>query len=473
MSAALDLTRTLDVALALQPDIKQVFFISGVSEFDRPYERLAREQFGQLASPLTFTYLTGKTLAELERTVARLPPDSMVYFLALAEDGAGARGLSTDAAAQLSRVTNAPIYTWHNVALDHGVVGGRLYSNEIVAAQTAALTLRILRGERPDDIPIANVDATATMVDWRELQRWNIDEARVPADATIMFREPGLWDQYRGYIVGALALILLETTLIAGLMVQGARRRRAEREMREHQRLLEASHHQISELFGRLITAQETERSRIARDLHDDVSQRIAALSIAISSLKRKLLGGAIDESAVVALDAIQRDTATLAEEVRHVSHDLHPSLLQHTGLVPALTALCAQFGKQQEIAVTCGAVPDLEPIDADTALCLYRVTQEGLHNVGKHALARRVDVRLTRTANGVQLSIADDGKGFNLATTRDCAGGLGLVSIDERVRILRGSVDIETNPGAGTLIVVRLPLSAVIRLGTTATLPA
>lgn len=223
----------------------------------------------------------------------------------------------------------------------------------------------------------------------------------------------------------------------------------------------EASHRQVSELFGRLITAQETERSRIARDLHDDVSQRIAALSIAMSSLKRKLLGGVDDEAIVTSLGAIQRDTATLAEEVRHVSHDLHPSLLQHSGLVPAVNALCTQFGKLHGIAVTCDAIAHITSIESDIALCLYRVTQEALHNIGKHAQARKVAVQLTRTEEGVQLSIADDGKGFDLANIRARSAGLGLVSIDERVRLLRGTVDIETQPGAGTIVMVRIPTSA------------
>lgn len=256
---------------------------------------------------------------------------------------------------------------------------------------------------------------------------------------------------------GTVALIVLQATVITGLLVHARRRRRAER---DHQRVSEANHRQITELCGRLIAAQEGERSRIARDLDDDVSQRIAALSISISSLKRKLLGGAADESTVVAMTAIQRDTAALAEEVRHVSYNLYPSLLQHTGLLPALSGFCTQFGNQRGITVTCCAVADLGPIDADTALCLYRVTQEALYNVAKHAQARRVDVRVTRTANGVQLSIADDGKGFDLTNTRERANGVGLVSIDQRVRTLGGTVHIETRPGGGTLIVVRLPSS-------------
>ena len=461
VSAALDLTGSLDLAVTLQPEIERVFVIGGVSAFDRFYVDLAREQFKRIAGRLSFTYLTDQSFAQLQQTVAQLPPRSVIYFLTLGEDGAGGKFLSTVAGDQLARTANAPTYAWNAVGLGGGRLGGRVFSNAVVAERSAAVAMRILRGEKADDIPITPVDASVIQLDWRALRRWNISEARVPAGATILFRELSLWDQYRGYIAGAVALMLLQTALIAGLMVQGARRRRAEREMREHQDLLETSNRHISELFGRLITAQETERSRIARDLHDDVSQRIAALSIAMSGLKRKLLGGTDDERLVASLAAIQRDTAILADEVRSVSHELHPSLLQHTGLVPAMDALCAQFGKLHGITVTCHAIARITSIESDIALCLYRVTQEGLHNIGKHAQARTVAVQLTRTEEGIQLSIADDGKGFDLASIRSRAAGLGLVSMDERVRLLRGTVDIETQPGAGTIVMVRIPTSA------------
>jgi signal transduction histidine kinase len=272
---------------------------------------------------------------------------------------------------------------------------------------------------------------------------------------------------------GALILVVVQTAIIAGLLVYGARRRRAEHHVRDHNRVLQARHDRISRLLGRLIAAHDHKRERLARDLQDDVSQRIAALSIAMSGLKRKLAAPVDQDSAMVALHAMQRETTALAEQVRHLSHDLHPGLLQQTGLVPALDGLCATFGKRHSITVTCGAIPELEPVDCETALCLYRVTQEVLHNAGQHAQAQRVDLRLTRTADGIQLSIADDGKGFDLASTRGCANGLGLVSIDERVRMLRGTVDIETKPGAGTLVIIRIPTPDVIGPVAAAALPA
>jgi len=230
--------------------------------------------------------------------------------------------------------------------------------------------------------------------------------------------------------------------------------------LRDQQARLQASHHQISDLFGRLIATQETERTRIARDLHDDVGQRIAGIGIAVSSLKRRLGSGQGDPT-VAALTSMQRDLTALAEEIRHVSHELHPTQLQHAGLGPALSAVCKQFGKRHGIAAVCRANDELGPIGDEAALGLFRVAQESLRNVSKHAGATEVEVALTATADVVRLTIADNGKGFDLAAARQRSGGLGLLSIDERVRLLQGTVDITTAPGAGTMVRVQVPARA------------
>ena len=457
ISAPLYLSGTVDLALRLQPDTEHVFVINGISTFDRFYERLAREQLQRFASRVSLTFWSDFSLAELERRAASLPPKSIIYFLTLGEDGAGARFISVDVREHLSAVANAPIYSWHQVAMDHGVLGGHLFSNEIVATRSAEIALRILRGEKAADIPVATVDSMVTLLDWRQMQRWHIAAARVPAGAVVMFREPTLWDRYRGYISAAIALFAVQTALITLLLLQRRRRRHAEKEMHDNQHMLEASHRQITDLFGRLIAAQETERTRIARDLHDDVSQRIAALSITMSGLKRKLLGQADDGDAITALNAMQHDTAALAEEIRHVSHDLHPSALQHAGLVAALSVFCTQFSKAQQLLIRFNSAPDLGTIREDAALCLYRIAQEALHNVAKHAGATEVSVSLTQDEHVLRLSIADDGKGFNLTGARHRVG-LGLISIDERARLLGGHVAIETRPGGGTRVEVRLP---------------
>ena len=178
-----------------------------------------------------------------------------------------------------------------------------------------------------------------------------------------------------------------------------------------------------------------------------------------ISTLKSRFRHEPSDDDAAQVLASMQQNTSELADEIRHLSHELHPGLLQHAGLVTALQVSCAQFEKAYATTVSYAAGDDIEPIDADTALCLYRITQEALRNVVKHAAARQVEVVLTRTSSDdVELSIADDGNGFDLMGARAKPGGLGLVSIDERVRLLGGSVRIETQPRGGTRVRVRIP---------------
>jgi signal transduction histidine kinase len=167
---------------------------------------------------------------------------------------------------------------------------------------------------------------------------------------------------------------------------------------------------------------------------------------------------GADDADVAESLAPMQRNTVGLADEIRHLSHDLHPSMLQHAGLVAALRASCAEFEKLQGTAVTYRADPGIETVDADTAVCLYRIAQEALRNVAKHSGARQVEVTLTGDAGGLQLTIADDGLGFDLAATRTVAGGLGLVSIDERARMLRGGVNIDSELRGGTRVRVLIP---------------
>ena len=266
---------------------------------------------------------------------------------------------------------------------------------------------------------------------------------------------------YDVYVIGAGVLIVLQAALIIGLLVERARRRRADAKMGEHQAMLEAGNQQISELFGRLIAAQETERSRLARDLHDDVSQRVAALSIAMSNLKQKLSSNPATADPVAALSAMQRDAGALANEIRNLSHDLHPSTLRHAGLVTAMRGFCDEFGSMHALSIGFSAPAHLGPIAGDAALCLYRVTQEALRNVVKHAGARDVTVALSRAGGELHLSIADDGSGFEGFEAGGVSGsghGLGLVSIDERVRLLGGQLSVDTRPGSGTRLSVSIP---------------
>jgi PAS domain S-box-containing protein len=236
-------------------------------------------------------------------------------------------------------------------------------------------------------------------------------------------------------------------------------RKQAEEALREQEALLRSSFERIQELAGRLIIAQEAERSRIARELHDDISQQLAGLSLALSRLRRQI--GAHDHAALAAaLATLQQRTIHLADGVRRLSHDLHPGVLQQVGLTAALEAHCTEFQQQHGIEVTFGTVEGLSDLTPDASLCLFRAAQEALRNVAKHSSARRTQVMLSRESDELTLTIVDDGRGFDAAGIRYVGGGLGLQSIEERARLLHGSVRIETGPGRGTTVRIAIPMA-------------
>ncbi|HXJ82156.1 MAG TPA: ATP-binding protein [Candidatus Methylomirabilis sp.] len=240
--------------------------------------------------------------------------------------------------------------------------------------------------------------------------------------------------------------------LLADIFANALARQRAARAARESEK-------DIRILAGRLITAQEEERRRIARDLHDGVNQDLAALSIALAAIEDGLPEGTpIGRRQEFA--RLQARAVELAEAIRHLSHELHPGVLQYAGLTSALRSHCREFEREHGLPVTYRADDDLGAVPPDIALCLYRVTQEALKNAARHAKAGQVWVSLARGQADLVLTIRDDGGGFDLEEVW-ARGGLGLISLDERVRLVGGRLAIDTKPRRGTEIHVVVPLPA------------
>jgi signal transduction histidine kinase len=242
---------------------------------------------------------------------------------------------------------------------------------------------------------------------------------------------------------------------LAGMLREAIDRQNAELALHQEQAALRASYSRIEDLAGRLITAQEAERSRIARELHDDTSQQLAALSMGLSSLRSKLPEGAPDIRDE--LTRLQHRATALAESLRQLSHRLHPSLLQHCGLAEALKSECAEFSRLHNVE-TIFSADDIPAVGDDVALCLYRVVQEALRNIARHAGAQRVRISMTRTASSLQLTIANDGRGFELDEAHR-QKGLGLISVEERVHLVHGTVIVDSRLREGTAIRAQVPL--------------
>ncbi len=614
-------TETLELARRLQPQTQRAVVVSGASPNSRVWRQAAQAQLEVPGAPITVSHLAGLKLEEVLERVAALSDHTVILTGPFERDAAGREFRGGEAITRISAASRVPTYGLAESHVAAGAVGGYVPSWEGHGRVAGELALRILAGERPAPRDAGTMTFT---VNARELARWKLDPRRLPAGSVVLFRETSAWERHRAVVVGALGLLVVQGALIAGLLVQRVRRRRAQERLAERLRFetllsnlsaalatcpaagvdqeihtglarivedldvdqagvwaagpggegfrlthssmragapplpplireseaplvfarlrearlvripsaehppgraqmdgaglaaigagsvaivpfitggeiagglsvaaVRAEHRwpdeivprlrlladvfanalarqhaeqaehvsaaHIRDLAGRLMTAQEEERRRIAGDLHDDVSQDLAALSIALSALGKEIEGDRPELVREVA--RLHERTVGAANAVRLLSHELHPGVLQYAGLGAALRSYCRNFEREHGLAVTFWASDDLAALAPSAALCLYRVTQEALGNVARHAHAREVRVTLEREGGDVVLTIVDDGTGFDLPAAR-ARGGLGLISLDERVRLARGRLMIDTKPQGGTALRVVVPLS-------------
>jgi PAS domain S-box-containing protein len=226
----------------------------------------------------------------------------------------------------------------------------------------------------------------------------------------------------------------------------------------------------LKALTGRMIHAQEEERARIARDLHDDFSQRLALQCIELEQMRKNLPESELEGRA--RLQKLLKGTKSMSADIRSLSHELHSSRLEFIGLLPAVSGLCNEIAEKYKIEVqfTGGEVPFNVP--KDIALCLFRVTQEALGNVVKHSQTNRTIVELDMNASGVSLRVTDNGRGFDPGAANPDAG-IGLLGMTERLRLVGGKLSIRSELMRGTEILAEVPLPAIASQGRAATMAA
>ena len=383
--------------------------------------------------------LLGQPLRELRKRVAALPDRTAILYTGVYSDGEGTYFPPADAVGFLAEVANSPIVVTAETFLGRGGVGGFVLIPSALGQEAARLALRILDGESASNISITTANVVRPVFDWRQLQRWGVGEDRLPPGSEIRFRDPPLWQRYRVEIATAFAVVLLQAAMIGWLLYEHQRRHRSEA----------AAH----ELGGRLIHAQEQERTRLARELHDDVTQRLALLAMDAGRAERQSVNGG-----GAAMKTVREGLVRLSEDVHALSYRLHPALLEDLGLVEALKSEGERVSRTCPTRVETDARDIPERLPPDVALCLFRIAQESLRNVARHARAGRAEVRLQRMNGGLQLAVRDDGIGFDPARHRN-GTSLGHVSMRQRVLLLGGKVEIESRPGRGTLVRAWVPL--------------
>jgi signal transduction histidine kinase len=440
VAGKLDLPSLVDNILQLLPETETIAVVVGASDLERFWLGELQRELAPFAGRVKFEWLNGLSLVQMLDRVAKLPPHSAVLYGILIVDAAGVPHERQEALTRLHAVANAPIFGIYESELGKGVVGGPYSSQRTRGEHIATAALRALSASEVSAPQVDIIGFEPPVYDWRELERWNIGRGRLPPGAEIRFKPPSIWEEHRIAIIATTTALLLQAALIAALLVQRAHLRRAERA--------------AEELSGRLVTAHEDERRRLARELHDDVTQRLAGLAIEAASIESRTRGSGNGDVA----QAIREGLVELSEDVHALSYRLHPSVIEDLGLGEALKVECERVARQGQLRVALDSSAAPKKLPADVALCLFRVAQEALRNVERHANARIVEVSVARRDGGIALSVRDDGTGIDDPDGQQ-RGRLGLASMRERVRLLGGRLAIETARANGTAILAWVPL--------------
>jgi signal transduction histidine kinase len=436
VSVDLDFTGMARSVLRLQPEVTTLAMVLGTTPLEQYWAEQLERDLASVGSGLRVLPPGRLTLEEMRARVASLPPRSAVFYYMFAVGADGVQHENEQALAAIREASNAPVYGSFRNQLGSGIVGGSLVDAHRMGVASAEMAATML-GDPQAIVGHREVPSSSPEFDWRELRRWNIAESRLPPGAQVRFRPPSAWEEHRALALVIAAIVLFQAALITGLLFQRTRARRAEGE--------------AAGLTGRLLTAHEDERRRLARELHDDLTQRLARLAIDAGRMERD--GGPASDGA----SAMRNDLVKLSEDVHALSYRLHPSVLDDLGLVEALRAECGRVASHASLHVEVDAQDVPEALAPEASLCLFRVAQEALSNAARHARASAVTVLLSPQGNGLQLAVSDNGSGFATTGKRQRAS-LGLASMRERVRLLRGRLDIESTPGRGTTVVAWVP---------------
>jgi signal transduction histidine kinase/ABC-type uncharacterized transport system substrate-binding protein len=434
---------TIDYSLAprlalmrqLLPNVRRAVVVIGSSTAEAAF--LEQSQTASLAAEFPVDYWVGLPLQELKTSLANLLPDTAVLYVSELKDRQGNTFVARDVLEQIVPSADLPIFSIATTYLGTGSVGGRLIDPTIDATMAVDIVERVLNGEKPETLkPVT--EASTDAFDARVLKRFQLPESRLPRGSQVLYREPDVWEKYKWYLLAALLAILSQSLFIARLAFEVRRRRKSEA--------------MLKDLSAQLMDAQEKERRRIARELHDDVNQRLVLLVAHLENLEtsgrrtKRELATATQEAREVSL------------EVNRLSHQLHSSALDLLGLVPALRGLAQDFSRVHGLPVRFSS-DELGAISPDVELCLFRVAQEALSNVVKHSGASHAEVRLCG-ANGcksIRLTVDDDGKGFDPAKIQ--TDSLGIISMRERLRLVGGELRIVSGRPAGTRVEVSVPM--------------
>ena len=487
-----DVGATVKLALDLYPATQRIVVLNDSSVDGHRLQPLldsVRNQFPHIS----FTFLNDLAMAEAVDYVSRLTGNELVLLASFIQDGQGQSFSHERAAWHIASRCKVPIFTMWDFYLGSGVFGGLMISGEAQGQQVGRLVIDQVWGGKALSQGQVLTTTNTYSFDYNKMKWFEVSYSDLPK-ASVVTEEPQsvLWKYKKfGWSVLGIALALETTVIILSVLIY--RSKKTEAELEKHRNHLEElveqrtvelssaneklvgeiderkkveaalleSEEVLHQLSNNLLTVQESERQRISAELHDELGQSLAALKLQLRSLAT-----ALPDQPLKVLQAeceeLRNSINLIIENVRRLSRDLSPVLLDDLGIDAALEYLVNNFSSLAGIEGTVQLIEINHLFGQNSQRMIYRIVQESLNNIGKYARATSFEVTIEMRGNRVFLVVKDNGKGFNAEqvlaqVTAD--RGMGLTAMAERVRILRGTLDVESKPGEGTSIMVTIPV--------------
>ena len=459
-----DYPQVIDDILQLRPQTKQVFIISGAGALSTFWRPVLEEEFRRFDGRLTFLWSEELSLPEILRRSANLPSDSAIFYLTFGTDAQGGSYADERVLAELAAATNAPIFGVQSPYLGLGVVGGSMMSIDVLARNSADVAVRILNGATPKSITVPLQRPGAPTFDWRQLQRWNIPESRLPPGSIVLYRHPSVWEEYKITVVVSASALLIQSALIMGLLYQRRARQLAELESRQNLALAaDASRRQTMSALTSSI-AHELGQPLSALMHNTQALQMMVTANRASSDTIGEILSD-IQAQGVRATQIVDRHRTMLrSRQMQKQPLDVH-------AVIEESLALVAHDLRERQVELIVNQFSNPCIISGDQVLL-----QQVLVNLLMNAIdamadtppaRRRIKIRCGVRKADVEISVSDTGKGLPedvmntlfkpFVTTKSHGLGIGLTIVRTIIDAHGGTIDARNNPDGGATFTVTL----------------
>ena len=414
----------------LIPNLSQLLIVAG---FPQEVPFLYRQMRSVLGESVQIDTMVQPTLAELRERMALLNASSAIFYQSVTVDSDGQPWTPRDYLQQLSTFATRPVFGYLSSFAGYGVLGGPMVDGTDLGDQVGTVVATVLLGASTDTLPSLVVNPGLYIYDWALVKRFGIDPKRLPAGAVFLNKPVPVWEQYprTSLIVGG----MLSLQLMSIVLLTTSRRQ------------LRRAHAARGVMSQRMLRAQDEERQRIARDLHDDLCQEMTVLAL---EADRPDSAGSRD-------GALAPRLRSLIDRTRSIALGLHTMQVSAMQLPDALTAHAENLMERTGITMHVHAESWPQVLPRDVTLALFRAVQEALQNVMRHAEATECTVTLQGSTSGVSVEVRDDGIGFEPDTSP--SHGLGLVTMQERLESVGGRCVVRSTAFAGTTLTFAVPL--------------